>query len=944
MLRFVGVEYPASHRRTLPKACLLDSIFVFSERFLLPLTSFCGSRAVYSAPVTPAATTTPAGSRWEPGVMTYALRAVWNAGAMLSCSIFALAQLPPSITEYPIPSSSGIPQGITVGTDGALWFTESGGEIGRVTTAGIFTEYPVPTAAGNPTGISAGPDGALWFTEQYGNKIGRITTAGVITEYTIPTVGSQPFGIAAGPDGALWFTEFAPSGNKIGRITTTGTFTEYLIPTASSSPDGIIAGPDGALWFVEQSGNNIGRITTSGTLTEYTIPTADSALWDITSGPDGALWFVEYNAAQLGRITTAGSVTEYPMPTTPSLPDAIAAGPDGALWFADSSGARIGRAVPGPTISEFARTGQPAEITAGPDGALWFTDLSGNKIGRVTTGGTITEFALPTMFSQPQGITAGPDGALWFTEFNVGKIGRITTAGAITEYTIPTAQSYPYGITTGPDGALWFTEEFSNKIGRITTAGAIKEYTIPTTPVTEPHFITAGPDGALWFTEYHSGKIGRITTAGAITEYTISEPSSQPWGIVAGPDGALWFTEYNPNNNSNIGRITAAGVFSQYSTPTTRSGPTVITVGADGALWFTEYYSGKLGRITTAGLVDEYPTPGPGVPGGISAGPDGAIWFTDLAYYLTGRATLPLARPSVEPASGSGLSQMLTVRFTDAAGASNISVADVLTNSVLDGQNACYLAYVPSSNTLYLVDNGGDGGGPYAGSLVLNGSGGSIQNSQCQISGVGSAATSTGTTLVLTLNVTFESAFAGNRVMHLAQVNQSGYTSGWQRVGVWQVPGSPTAKIITDGQNPSRDVATGGIDQPLAFTITDTGGFKNVGVVDVLINDFLDGVGACYVAYVESTNTLYLVDDGGDAGGPFAGALLLNGSGSIENSQCRIDGAGSSAKGSGDTLMLTLDIFFYEGFAGNHAVYSAARDSAGNNNTGWQAVGTWSVQ
>jgi hypothetical protein len=74
--------------------------------------------------------------------------------------------------------------------------------------------------------------------------------------------------------------------------------------------------------------------------------------------------------------------------------------------------------------------------------------------------------------------------------------------------------------------------------------------------------------------------------------------------------------------------------------------------------------------------------------------------------------------------------------------------------------------------------------------------------------------------------------------------------------------------------------------------------------------------------------------------------MVLNGSGSIENSQCRIDGAGSSATGSGDTLTLTLtlNIFFYEGFFGNQTLYSAARDSVGGNNTGWQALGTWSVQ
>ncbi len=51
--------------------------------------------------------------------------------------------------------------------------------------AGVsITEYPIPMAGGNyPVDITLGPDGALWFTQNESNKIGRITTAGVITEY-----------------------------------------------------------------------------------------------------------------------------------------------------------------------------------------------------------------------------------------------------------------------------------------------------------------------------------------------------------------------------------------------------------------------------------------------------------------------------------------------------------------------------------------------------------------------------------------------------------------------------------------------------------------------------------------------------------------------------------------------------------------------------------------
>ena len=79
--------------------------------------------------------------------------------------------------------------------------------IGRITTTGTLPEFPVPTASSDPDGITAGPDGALWFTETAANKIGRMTTDGTFTEIAIPTAKSFPQGITTGPDGALWFTE-----------------------------------------------------------------------------------------------------------------------------------------------------------------------------------------------------------------------------------------------------------------------------------------------------------------------------------------------------------------------------------------------------------------------------------------------------------------------------------------------------------------------------------------------------------------------------------------------------------------------------------------------------------------------------------------------------------------------------------------------------------------
>ena len=290
---------------------------------------------------------------------------------------------------------------------------------------GIFTAFFPPTASSQPNGITVGPDGAIWFTEDNfytSPAIGRITTAGVITQYP---AGSAQYGIAAGPDGALWFTE--DPGDKIGRMTTGGVFTEYPVPSGASQPLGIVGGPDGALWFTEQNTNKVGRITTAGAATEFTVTTPnDIGPRGITVGPDNALWFTEYGACKIGRITTAGTINEYPLSFNAG-PEGIVAGPDGALWFAEQESNKIGRITTSGAITEYPLPSSNTAslsggITIGPDGALWFTQIG--EIGRITMAGQITELALPKSFQRGVGITLGPDGALWITN-TINAVGRL---------------------------------------------------------------------------------------------------------------------------------------------------------------------------------------------------------------------------------------------------------------------------------------------------------------------------------------------------------------------------------------------------------------------------------------------------------------------------------------------------------------------------------------
>jgi streptogramin lyase len=129
-----------------------------------------------------------------------------------------------SIVEHAIAPGAGYggfgtsePYSIVLGPDGALWFTEQGtGRIGRMTTTGALAEYPIPAAAGlapgsfgwpAPRDITVGPDGALWFTDPGDESIGRASTAGAISEYPIGGSATPTPDAITSYGGELWFTE-----------------------------------------------------------------------------------------------------------------------------------------------------------------------------------------------------------------------------------------------------------------------------------------------------------------------------------------------------------------------------------------------------------------------------------------------------------------------------------------------------------------------------------------------------------------------------------------------------------------------------------------------------------------------------------------------------------------------------------------------------------------
>jgi len=296
------------------------------------------------------------------------------------CLTTALAQKNPQEYEV-VPTFGTTLQGIANGSDGALWFvTNSGNEVGRITTLGALSEFPLPMGYTTLGAILTGPDGALYLTVTTATNlvIARMTTSGAFTGlFPITSPGTTSVSsMTVGPDGAIWLAE----NNGVGRITNAGV---YSLVSSGYSAIGITTGSDNNLW-VSQGSGLIGRLTTSGGLTAYAVPNASqSKLGSITSGADGALWFLIPSALSVGRITTAGGITIFPVNGGFNIGTlgSIAAGYDGALWFT-TEGA-VERITTAGTVNTYAFSGDGAGIIAGPDSAMWFTDYLNFEIGRV---------------------------------------------------------------------------------------------------------------------------------------------------------------------------------------------------------------------------------------------------------------------------------------------------------------------------------------------------------------------------------------------------------------------------------------------------------------------------------------------------------------------------------------------------------------------------------
>ncbi len=310
----------------------------------------------------------------------------------------------------------------------------------------------------------------------------------------------------------------------------------------------------------------------------------------------------------------------------------------------------------------------------------------------------------------------------------------------------------------------------------------------------------------------------------------------------------------------------------------------------------------------------------------------GAAQATHPTPYNAFVSKLKLPRPvvaSVSPSTGSGMKSTFSFVYSDAAGARDLAMVQVLMNGVFSGAPACYATVDPARRMVWLFN---DGGTVLLGPVTM-GAAGTMQNSQCAVDGAGSGIALSGDQLTLTLAVTFSTGFWGAKTVYGYAQTANGLNSGWTTLGTWTVLDVPPQAVSVTPSSGTGSANT------FSFLYSDSNGASGLGIVQIVINSSLSGYRGCYLNIDPVSKSLSLLNDDATA---WQGPITLPGTSTLKNSQCTLNAGSSGIAVSGDNTTINLALSFSTAFGGPKSVYAYAQALNGLN-SGWVPIGNWTV-
>jgi M6 family metalloprotease-like protein len=317
------------------------------------------------------------------------------------------------------------------------------------------------------------------------------------------------------------------------------------------------------------------------------------------------------------------------------------------------------------------------------------------------------------------------------------------------------------------------------------------------------------------------------------------------------------------------------------------------------------------------------------------------ISLSHQTFVITQAAQPQGGSVSVTPPSGTGAAQTFAFAFSDPTAWTNIATGEVLINATQNGSRACYLHWDRAGNSVSLRTDGNDA---WLGPIAI-GASAQLANSQCVLLPGNATVTGSGASATLSLPIEFTNLFAPGALnpYNVYMQEQSAATAvGWQQAGTWIVPFafapvsvSPDAgrgytqvfTFILDGIFP-EDQVTLSLSTSTAFGTIQ---FYDHGCGMVIFAPEPPGMFPISL-YTDLVSSSWTSTNGTIGTGP-----------PLENSQCSIDLANSSAVLAGTKLTLQLPITFTDAFLGKKNIYEFGPG------TGWPAgapytpVGTFTV-
>ena len=205
-----------------------------------------------------------------------------------------------AVSLFDLPSPQAGPADVAIDANGGVWVTEREADrIARVSVSPTIaiTEYIVPVSGSLPEGIAPAQDGSVWFAAGGTGYLWRLTPSS--SEYRLsPPLGSSsyPDRIALDSSHHVWAT--LRNANQLARLTV-GTLmytTSYVIPTPNSQPAAIGVDSLDRIFFVQQATGRIGQlvVTPTASFTEFSLPQPDLELTGLAVADNDAVWAVAY--------------------------------------------------------------------------------------------------------------------------------------------------------------------------------------------------------------------------------------------------------------------------------------------------------------------------------------------------------------------------------------------------------------------------------------------------------------------------------------------------------------------------------------------------------------------------------------------------------------------------------------------------------------------------